>query len=154
MDKKRRNNRGRPLRSRFSLVQKVILGVIGVAILAVLVALLSMFMSDPERSIKSKIDTMASDYYENYLYKNLAESGIYINDKEGLKKTLAEYSETGLSSITLRQFLLYDNRKYGADAEFLTKYCNENKTYVKFFPEPPYEKNSYRAEFNYSCNFE
>lgn len=151
-----RKSKSKNKRSRLNLdtVQKVVMGAILIAMVIVIGVVVAGLFIKPQTMVESKIGAMAADYYENYLYKNLEDSGIYADNREGLKEVLAEYSETGLSSVTLRQFLLYDNRKYGADTEFLTKYCNENKTYVKFFPEPPYEKNSYRAEFNYSCNFE
>lgn len=137
-----------------NLAPRIIIGVIVLAVIVVAVSLLSSVFMNTENSVKGKLATMAADYYENYLYKNLAESEIYKSSDEDLKDMLKEYAEVGLSSITLRQLLLYDDKKYADDTGFLTKYCNENRTYVKFYPEEPFERSSYRAEFTYACNFD
>ena len=98
----------------------------------------------PEGSIKRQIEAIAADYYENYFYPKLTSSGT---------KNLNRYTSSGFARVSLRQLLLFDNERYKKSAPLITKYCNENKTFVQFFPEPPFNKNNYHAEYHYSCEF-
>lgn len=136
----------------YSPIQKLILSVIFTVILVVIIALAITFFHKPENLVKSKIASIASDYYENYFYKNLVNSEKYA-EIQNLDNILGKYKDSGLSSLNLRQLLLYNNQKNSDSAPFLKKYCNEENTYVKFYPEPPYSKTSYRTEYTYSCNF-
>ena len=74
-------------------------------------------------------------------------------DKEKVREALEQYAELGLSIVTLRQLALYDGKKYEKEADFIKTYCDENRTYVMFYPEAPFDRNSYRAEYTYSCEF-
>ena len=58
-----------------------------------------------ENITKSKIEALASDYYENYLYQQI------VNSKENPAKILDEYKKIGLSIVYLRQLLHYKNDK-------------------------------------------
>ena len=136
----------------YNPIQKIILSIIFAVIIIVAITLIVAIFLKPENLVKSKISSLASDYYENYFYENLINSEKY-NQINNLDEIMGKYQQSGLSSLTLRQLLLYDNQKNSDVAPFLKKYCNEENTYVKFYPEPPYSKTSYRTEYTYSCNF-
>ena len=126
--------------------KKIIFIVIVLTFISTSTALfLSYYLTD-ERLVKSKISNLASDYYENFFYEN----SILNIPEEKLSTTLEKYSTTGFSIVTLRQLLLYDNEK---QSDYLLTYCDENSTYVKFYPITPYNQTSYRTEFTYSCDF-
>ena len=121
--------------------KKVILSVIILAILIIIATVVSFFLLDNERRVKSQISALATDYYENYFYQDYTGAD------------LSNYEIHGYAPVTLRQLLLYDHQKNSAYTEFLTNFCDENHTFVRFYPESPYTKTSYRTEYTYSCNF-
>ncbi len=149
---KHKKNYSKPKKSYHFSVQKLILSIIMAAVLIVIIVLISAFFFKPENIVKSKISAIASDYYENYFYERLINSETY-QEVGNIEKVMEKYQDSGLSPLNLRQLLLYDNQKNADSAPLLKKYCNEENTYVKFYPEPPYSKTSYRAEYTYSCNF-
>ena len=151
------NNRkkSKKKRSRFkslTLVQKVILGVIAIASLAVIVASISIVFLKDQNHTEALINKMATDYYENYFYPNFSSSRGF-KKIEDLDSAMAKYHEYGFSPVKLRQLLLYDNRKNDQYRKDVTKYCDEEATFVKFYIDPPYEKNSYHYDITYSCNY-
>ena len=133
--------RNTPVRS--NITQKLIIAVIIVVSIIVLISVSLVFLLDPEHRVKSDITTLATDYYENFLYQDFANTNI----------DMSKYESYGFARITLRQLLLHDHEKHTDQAAFLSNYCDENTTAVKFFPEPPYTKTSYRIEYHYSCSF-
>ena len=148
--KKTKNNRNR--HQPFTLAQKVILGVIAIASITVIVASISIvFLKDQNRT-EALINRMATDYYENYFYPNFSSSKGFKSIKD-LDSAMAKYREYGFSPVKLRQLLLYDNRKNDQYRKDVTKYCDEEATSVKFYIDPPYEKNSYHYDITYSCNY-
>ena len=145
--KKRRNNK-----NLINPTKKIILGVIAVASLVVVVGLIVALLFNNENMVKSKISALANDYYENYFYKNLTSSEKFKQIKD-LDTAMEKYHTNGLSPVTLRNLLLYDDQKNIEFRDYLTKYCDENATTVKFYMDPPYDQKSYRAEITYACNF-
>lgn len=99
-------------------------------------------IATPEFLVKHRIENIAKDYYENYFYDS-------VPDHEALDL----YKDTGLARISLRQLLLYSDKKHATSLEFFEKYCDLEKTYIKIFPENPYERINYRVDYTYSCNF-
>ncbi len=122
-----------------------IIVVIIIAMLVVAAAIAIQLFNTPERSVKSKIENIASDYYENYFYKKIV--------KNGTTDVIGKYKETGFARVYFRQFLLYDNEKYASEAPLIKKYCDENSSFVIFYPDPPYGQTNYHVEYNYSCEF-
>jgi len=100
------------------------------------------FIATPEFLVKREIENIATDYYENYFYPS-------IPNPSGLDS----YLQSGFARVNLRQLLLYDNRKHYASMEYLSSYCDLDKTQIKVYPEKPFEKKSYRVEYTYSCKF-
>ena len=66
---------------------------------------------------------------------------------------MEKYEKHGFSAVSLRQLLLYDNHKNEKYDGELTKYCDKDRTVIKFYPESPYEKTNYRVDYTYSCEF-
>ena len=119
---------------------KVILGVILVATIMVVVAILMAFFSDHERLAKNEFEALASNYYEDYFYEKITDA-----------KALDKYKETGLSVLTLRQLVLHEPSLGGT--ENVEKYCDLNLSYAKIFPQEPYGKKDYRVEYKYVCDW-
>ena len=130
-----------------SPAQKTILAVIILAVITVFVALICSLVFNPEHTTKSTISQLAAEYYEDYFYPN-----IFSGNKD-MSEVLNRYTNTGLAKISLRQLLLYNDQQNIGYQNLLTKYCDENNTFVQFFPTEPYGKTNYRAEYTYSCNF-
>ena len=118
---------------------KVILGVIFSIALIVIISVVTSYYSQPEKLVQSELESLSSEYYENYFYKDVTDSN-----------ALAKYEKSGLANITLRQLLLTEHQSATSNLE---KYCDINSTYVKFYPESPYKNTSYHTKFNYSCNY-
>lgn len=127
-----------------------IIVVIIIAMLVVVAAILVQVFNVPERSVKSRMDSIVSDYYENYFYKNVIKNG---TTTESLNRIMDKFKEPGFSRVYFRQLLLYDNQKYSDDTPFITKYCDENSSFVIIYPDPPYGKTDYHTQFYYSCEF-
>jgi hypothetical protein len=124
--------------------------VIILAMLSVAVAIAIHLFDTPERNVKSKVDTMVSEYYENYFYKKLIKNG---TTDSTLARTMEKFRETGFSPVYFRQLLLYDNGKNSDLAPLVTKYCDENQSYVQIYPDPPYGSTNYHTKYYYSCEF-
>ena len=134
------------------IIRRTILTVISLAMLTVVIAIICIFIFKPENVVKSKISNLSSNYYENFLYKNIISSEAYSKSKD-LDKIMEKYKETGFAAVTLRQLILFGAQKNSNLSSLLKEYCNENETSVKFYPEAPYTQSSYRTEYAYSCNF-
>lgn len=136
----------------YSTSKRIILVVIVLAMLMVALAVLLKIFSNPERVVKRKIETIAADYYENYFYPQITAVSEMQNSNK-LTEKMKRYETSGFTEVSLRQLLLFDNERYADAATILTTYCDENKTYVQFFPESPFEKTNYHVKYSYSCNF-
>ena len=133
---------------KLSLVQKIIVCVIAIIFVLIFFFLIFSLINNPERSVKSKIDNLARDYYENFLYEQITHT-----NNQTPAKALEEYKSVGLSIVYLRQLLYNKNQNDEETIKYLTNYCDENDTIIKYYPEPPYQKDSYRVEYSYSCDF-
>lgn len=153
MVKKKSSNRRVIVRKKTNdtvTVKRIIIGVIIAAIGAVIVGLMVGFFCNSERMTKMKLDEMAREYYEEYIYEDLINGAMSQADIDGVMK---RYEKWGFAPVALRQLLLYDNRKNMEHGGFVKQYCDENDTSVKFYPEQPYGKKSYRIEYNYKCEW-
>ena len=133
--------------------RRTIFGVIVVAMLAVFVYTIFSIIATPEFLIKREIESIATDYYENYFYPNIQKNHSLNSEEPSLADVLDKYASTGFPRLTLNQLLLYDNRKHYASFDTISQYCDVNKTIIKIFPESPFTSKNYRIEYNYSCNF-
>lgn len=136
----RQNNSKAP---RSSFIRNFILFVIISMVAIVIITTISLVVLNPERRVKSKMDSLVSTYYEDFFYPKLTKDP---------KTVLQKYKDTGLSIVTLRQ-LLFDPIGNTEDSKYILSRCDENKTFVRYFPDPPYTKSSYHTEITYSCNF-
>ena len=133
-----------------TIAKGVVTGVIITAML--IVAGLTVFhvFHTPESNSKAKIESIAADYYENYFYKNILKN---IADKSSLATVLSKYEKTGFSKVSLRQLLLYDNKKHSSEGAELKKYCDEERTSIQIYPDPPYSSKAYHVSYFYACEF-
>ena len=133
-------------------IKKTMLIVISVAGIIVVGGIFYAIFFNSENIVKAKISGMATDYYENYFYEKLLDSDKFKQIKNQEEK-MEKYHTEGLSPITLGDLLLYDNEKNKEHRKYLTEYCDENQTLIKYYMDPPYERDSYHVEITYSCNF-
>jgi hypothetical protein len=130
--------------------RRVILGVIVVAIVVVMVGLaVSLFCSN-ERMTQRKIDEMTREYYEGYIYPSLINGSM---SQSEIAEAMKRYEKWGFAPVALRQLLLYDGKKNMQEGGFVKNYCDENNTKAKIYPEAPYDKKSYRIEYEYKCEY-
>lgn len=124
-----------------------------VIVLSTLLVAFNVFASsffDPRAIVDRELSSLAKEYYEDYLYKNLV--GTRTGDAIG--EELKRYKDAGVSNTYLRQLLLYDSgRRQDAASHFNHKgyTCDRNQTYVKYYPEPPYGKKDYHFVVNLVC---
>ena len=105
----------------------------------------------PKAVVNREITALAEEYYEDYLYQNL------IGSKTGdaIGEELKRYKDSGTGTTYLRQLLLYDSgRRQKATSYFEQDgfTCDRNKTYVKYFPDPPYGKEDYHFDIKLVCD--
>ena len=129
-----------------SITRTITIAIIILAMIIVVTFIILTIVFSKENIIKSEINDIATDYYENHLYEKYA-------SPDGSTNNLNKYEENGINHIPLRQ-LLYSNKDYKEKAESILKYCDENKTFIKYYPDSPFSKTSYHIEYTYSCNFE
>ncbi len=146
----RRRYRAHAQKDYSTKARKFVLILIPALVVIIVFSVICANIFNPEHQIKSKLEALATNHYENIIYEKLVTSSNYSGDPE---TALSRNKDRGLPSYTLRQLLLEDQVKTADAAEYLLKYCDENATTVKFYPEPPYERTSYRVEYTYSCNF-
>lgn len=129
-------------------IKNVIITVIILAMMIVILVVLSFVFNNPEHRVKGIINELVADYYENDMYKSIAD----VNKTDAkIKSVIEKYKETGFSNVPLRQILLHKND--AETIEFVTKYCDENKSVIKYYPDEPYGKTNYHTEIYYSCEF-
>lgn len=131
-------------------IPKIMLILIAIATVLVIFSTLFAIFFNPERQVKSKIDALASNYYENIFYQNIQNSK---NFSGNIEETLQKYQATGFSSVSLNQLILENSLQNTDTANYLLKYCDLNQTLIKIFPDPPYTQTSYHIEYTYSCEF-
>ena len=120
--------------------------------LTIVIAVICAFTLNPQQRVQTDIPKLSSEYYEDYFYKNLTNSPRF-QDAKAFNEVMDKYHTYGLPPIKLSDLLLYDNQKNAKHRDFLTKYCDENLTTIKFYPDSPYGKQDYRVDINYACNF-
>ncbi|MBQ3468134.1 hypothetical protein IJH19_01160 [Candidatus Saccharibacteria bacterium] len=105
---------------------------------------------NPATVASRELEALAEEYYEDYLYKNL------IGERTGadIEKELKKYENSGVSTTYLRQLLLYDSGRRERAGSYFDQQnytCDRNKTYVKYYPEPPYGPKDYHFETKLVC---
>lgn len=135
----------------YSVVKNLTVVVIVIVTIIVIVMVVCSLILRPSHQVPSKIETLASNYYENVFYQNMLNSPNYSGDPE---KALAPHAARGLSPVTLRQLILNEHLALSStEADYLLKYCDEEATSIKFYPDPPFSRTAYHTEITYSCNF-
>lgn len=132
------------------VARRVIIGVIIAVIVVVMIGLIASFFCSKEAITQKKIDEMSREYYEDYIYPNLINGSM---SKEDIADVMERYEKWGFAPVSLRQLLLYDGRKNMEEGGFVKNYCDENETKMKVYPEAPYDKKSYRVEYEYKCEY-
>ena len=135
---------------RFLLARRTILAVILLAMLSVILALLLTVFMNPERVSTIKIESIATDYYENHYYDRLL---TYATTNDALESLMSRYTNSGFSKVTLKQLLLFDNKRHFADSDYLSRYCDLDATYIQIFPDSPFSRTDYHIDYHYACEF-
>lgn len=138
----RKKKEGERDRKIFVIAKRLSLAVVGLAMMAVVLTLLTISFTKPEKVVTSKIEAITADYYENYFYDRIKDYN-----------SLNNYTENGFSKVTLRQLLLFDSERHADAASLLNQYCDAESTYVKIYPEEPFSKTDYHVDYHYSCTF-
>ena len=137
-------------RKLFHATKRAVLVVIVLAMMAVILTVLFSNFASPERTIKRKIESIATDYYENYFYDSILSYG---TTEQNLQNLLGRYVENGFAIVSLRQLLLFDSERHSESATILTAYCDENTTFIRIYPDPPFSRTNYHIDYHYNCNF-
>ena len=106
---------------------------------------------NPKAVVNRELNSLAEEYYEDYLYQNL----IGGRTGDAIAEELKHYEKAGIGNTYLRQLLLYDSGRRRAAAGYFDQTgfaCDRNKTYVKYYPEPPYGKKDYHFDIKLVCN--
>ncbi|MBQ3440869.1 hypothetical protein IJG27_00960 [Candidatus Saccharibacteria bacterium] len=115
-------------------------------------------IATPETLVKNEVTSIASDYYENYFYSKILDNNSLSQNSADFNESVMEdimknYTARGFANISLKQLLLYDNQKHASATAFLEQYCNLDRSYIKIYPEAPFNRKNYRVDYNYSCKF-
>ena len=124
--------------------RKITLVVIIMAAVVVVVAIIWAVFFNPERIAKAQISSLANQYYEDFFYPNLA------IEPDKMATVLAGYTGTGFAKVSLRQLILASSEDV---TDELSQYCDDDSTYVQFFPIEPFGKTDYHVNYTYSCSF-
>ena len=106
----------------------------------------------PEETTLSQLNQLASNYYEQYFYDKFANSEAF-KSLANVDSAMDKYIKTGVPRVTLRQLVIYNQSATKPLSNQVLKYCDEESTFVIFYPESPFERTSYHTEFTYSCAF-
>ena len=129
-----------------TLAQKTIIVVIALACVAVAAFTICALVFDTKYQVEHEIGKMVSSYYEDYFYPGVFSGNV------NMAEVMAQFEENGFAPVTMRQLILNTDIS-SPEANWLRSYCDEEQTQVIYYPEAPYEVNSYRTEITYSCNF-
>ena len=132
----------------FATARLSILTIIMLASMTVILALLINSFTDPEQIVINRINTIASDYYENYFYEDATKQST-----KPLTEILSIYESAGFSPVSLKQILISSNLSRSDTANYLSAYCDIEDTLIWFFPNPPFGKTDYHVDYRYSCTF-
>lgn len=140
--------------------RKIIISVIGIAMLTVILFTIYGFIATPEFLLKKKIESIVSDYYENYFYNaildnnsiNLKDASAY-SASPAIAKILEKYVDSGFPETSLRTVLLSNNLKHADKMSSIEKYCNLDQTMIKIYPEPSFGNKNFHVNYTYSCKF-
>ncbi len=131
------------------MVKRIILVVITFAMLVVLTGTIDCYSIKPKPAIEASLSEIATDYYENDFYSTILEID---TSTQPLSEILERYTKVGFSEFYLRQLLIYTGNNHTEATAILEKHCDKNRTYARFYPEPPYGRKNYRVEYVYSCD--
>ena len=137
----RQNHPKNPLNS-------ILLTVIVLCAVGVIALLFSKTYFAPENQLQRELEALATDYYENYLYENY-----FLNVPESDRTAeFEQYLTRGMEPIYLRELLSHAKNLHPNSAQiFQSAGCDTNSTSVKYFPDAPYEKSDFHAEYKFSC---
>lgn len=115
-------------------------------------------IATPEYLVKNEITAIATDYYENYFYNRILDNNFLTTDspdfsESTMEKIMDKYIDRGFANVSLRQLLLYDNKKHAAATPLLEEYCNLDASSIRIYPEAPFDRQNYRVDYKYSCKF-
>ena len=133
-----------------AIAGKSIIIITVLVVIVVAVAVVCSFLLQPDRLVTQKTEAIAADYYEKYFYEHMLQSDGYNGDPSA---ALSKYHAAGLSSNTLEQIILLLGYDSSDDAKYLRGHCDTAETAIRFYPDPPYERNSYHTDIVYSCDF-
>lgn len=152
MSKTKKNNRKLPKSITGSKIwpKVVSLSIIGVCFILVIISIIASFIYSPENVVHSSVESLAKDYYENYIYSEIENSD---NPDSTPEKALSSYQKHGLTPVKLRQILLHHEKQNAKILTFIENYCDINQTNIRYYPDPPYGKTDYHVSYVYSCNF-
>lgn len=148
---KQKSSRKKSHRTISPIPLTVLIIIIVVSIVVAIAFLFSAFTST-ESIVKDKISALTKNFYENHLYAGIVNTDS-LTDRSTFENTMQKYAKDGFGTIRLRQILHFSSQMSAHEKDFITSYCDENRTYVKIYPESPFDPESYRAEYHYSCNF-
>ena len=133
------------------ITRKIMIVLIVVMMATVVVFAIYKAINTPEKMTKDRISDYAREYYENYFYPKVKKS-IPANNFESI---MQQYGERGVDDgqISLRTLMLHNGGRFINELEAISDYCDLDTTFIKIYPDKPYEKNNYHVEYKYSCNF-
>ncbi|MBQ3348731.1 hypothetical protein IJG90_04475 [Candidatus Saccharibacteria bacterium] len=134
----------------YNYSRRTILVVIFLAMMSVTFSVLSIFYFSPEQTTTRTIQSLAQDYYENYLYDLVGSENTSNKTREEI---FERYAEHGFANYSLNQLLNFDNGRHIKSASSLTKYCDPVNTFVRIYPDSPFGRTDYHIVYTYSCKF-
>lgn len=130
--------------------KKELLIIIGVVVILVGIILFVLINTDGEKKLKDKLETLATDYYENNYYDKIS------SDEATRKQILEKFASTGFT-INLNSLSRYEQFTEQVK-EFVNsetdEECDKEKTTITIYPKDPYGKEDYEVKVNLVCGYE
>ncbi len=135
-------------RKKFGWPEWTLIGIVGVSVVAIAIAVCTIFRDSPAERADKELKKLADDYYVEYLYPRLLGGRVNEDPAPAMKR----YDETGVPTTYLRQLLHYnDDEKIGSAEVFSAVACNTNMTGVRYFPYAPYGPKDYTVTYIWQC---
>lgn len=130
----------------------IIIGGVAIGLVIFILGLLMLFgQNNKEKELKSLLEEMGKDFYENYFYDGLNKT------EEEKINFLKGYSDKGLK-VTLESFNRFNSKVNESKLkEFVNpdtnKPCNQDESIVTIYPKSNYGKKDYDVKVTLVCGF-
>lgn len=125
--------------------------IVGFVLIVVIALLLITRGGSQEKKLKSRMEELGKDFYENFYYKQVGST-----DEEKVA-FLKKYESIGIK-VNLDNLARYNTKENSKILEEFVnnktkKECDKNNSQIIIYPKDPYNQTSYKIEVKLDCGF-